>query len=171
MKKKEERNEKMMAEVMAENKRLSEPLQAALNECEQLKKQVQNYEKDKMALRNTKGRLKLIEEKAKDLEWQHEVLLQRFDQVETERNGLKTTFVDKLVGIQQKSSLKAMMLEKKVQNLTEEVEKKAAEAKSNIIASSNLEEQMKAKKELEQLLERKNIEIKRLQIELAQMRV
>ena len=171
MKKKEERNEKMMAEVMAENKRLSEPLQAALNECEQLKKQVQNYEKDKMALRNTKGRLKLIEEKAKDLEWQHEVLLQRYNQVETERDGLKFSFTDKLVNIQQKSSLKSMMLEKKVQNLTEEVEKKEAEAKSNIIASSNLEEQMRAKKELEQLLERKNIEIKRLQIEVAQMRV
>lgn len=51
MKKKEERNEKQMAEVIAENKRLTEPLQKAREEVEDLRRQLSNYEKDKEMLR------------------------------------------------------------------------------------------------------------------------
>lgn len=40
MKKKEERMEKQMNEIMAENKRLTEPLQKAREEVEELRKQV-----------------------------------------------------------------------------------------------------------------------------------
>lgn len=50
MKKKEERMEKQMAEVMAENKRLAEPLQKAREEVEELRKQLANYDKDKQSL-------------------------------------------------------------------------------------------------------------------------
>jgi chromosome segregation ATPase len=169
MKKKEERNEKLMAEVMAENKRLSEPLHAALNECELLKKQVQNYEKDKMALRNTKGRLKLVEDQYKELEWQHEVLRQRFGQLEKERDELKAKFVEKLVTIQQKTGLKSMILEKKVQSLQEDLEKKDAQVKAQMPVP--MEEKLKARKEIEQLIDAKNAEIKRLQLQIAQIRV
>ena len=50
MKKKEERMEKQMNEVMAENKRLVEPLQRAKEEVEELRKELSNYEKDKQSL-------------------------------------------------------------------------------------------------------------------------
>jgi polyhydroxyalkanoate synthesis regulator phasin len=40
MKKKEERMEKQMNEIMAENKRLTEPLQKAREQVEELRKQV-----------------------------------------------------------------------------------------------------------------------------------
>lgn len=43
MKKKEERMEKQMNEIMAENKRLTEPLQKAREEVEELRKQVRNH--------------------------------------------------------------------------------------------------------------------------------
>ena len=59
MKKKDERNERLMADITAENKRLKEPLDAALAEGDQLKRQLKTYEKDKLALQNTKGRLKV----------------------------------------------------------------------------------------------------------------
>ena len=51
MKKKEERMEKKMAELIAENKRLTEPLQKAREEVEELRRQLANYEKDKETLR------------------------------------------------------------------------------------------------------------------------
>jgi len=51
MKKKEERMEKKMAELTAENKRLTEPLQKAREEVEELRRQLANYEKDKETLR------------------------------------------------------------------------------------------------------------------------
>ena len=51
MKKKEERMEKQMAEVITENKRLTEPLQKAREEVDDLRRQLCNYEKDKEMLR------------------------------------------------------------------------------------------------------------------------
>ena len=50
MKKKEERNEKQMSEIQAENKRLKEPLEKAKAEVADLKKQLANYQKDKQSL-------------------------------------------------------------------------------------------------------------------------
>ena len=50
MKKKEERLEKQMNEVMSENKRLTDPLQKANNEVDELRRQLVNYDKDKQLL-------------------------------------------------------------------------------------------------------------------------
>ena len=47
MKKKEERMEKQMNEVMAENKRLVEPLQRAKEEVEELRKELSNKIQEK----------------------------------------------------------------------------------------------------------------------------
>ncbi|XP_078356253.1 dynein regulatory complex subunit 4-like, partial [Oculina patagonica] len=80
MKKKEERMEKQMNEIMAENKRLTEPLQKAREEVEELRKQLANYEKDKASLASAKARLKVQEEELRSLHWEHEVLQQRFSQ-------------------------------------------------------------------------------------------
>lgn len=59
MKKKLDKNEKQMNEVMAENRRLVEPLQKAREEVEDLKKKLANYDKDKQALVNSKARLRV----------------------------------------------------------------------------------------------------------------
>ena len=50
MKRKEERLEKEMAEVLLQNRRLTEPLQRAKEEVADLQKQLANYEKDKATL-------------------------------------------------------------------------------------------------------------------------
>lgn len=51
MKKKEERLEKQMADLTTENKRLTEPLQHAREEVEELRRSLANYEKDKQCLK------------------------------------------------------------------------------------------------------------------------
>lgn len=109
MKKKEERNEKQMTEITAENKRLSEPLQAALAEGESLKKELANYEKDKILLQNGKTRLRILQEKSKQSNWEHEVLEQRFKQVESERDELYENFVDRIITVQQKTGFKNLV--------------------------------------------------------------
>jgi len=50
MKKKEDRLEKKMADVVSENKRMLEPLQRAKEEVDELRRQLTNYEKDKQFL-------------------------------------------------------------------------------------------------------------------------
>lgn len=106
MKKKEERNEKAMTDITNENKRLSEPLQVALSECDSLKRELSHYKKDKMSLQNSKARLKVLEEKYKELLWEHEVLDQRFNQIQKERDELYEKFVDRVIGVQQKTGFK-----------------------------------------------------------------
>ncbi|KAJ3026547.1 UNVERIFIED_CONTAM: Dynein regulatory complex subunit 4 [Siphonaria sp. JEL0065] len=170
MKKKEERNEKLMADITAENKRLSEPLMAALADCDTLKKQLQHYEKDKMSLQNAKARLKVLEEKHKQLLWEHEVLEQRFSQVEKERNELYEGFVDRIIGVQQRSGFKNLILEKKVESLKETLEKKDLQL-NEILKATNLDPAALANltRRLEEVLELKNQQIKELQYDLAKV--
>ncbi|KAJ3194658.1 Dynein regulatory complex subunit 4 [Irineochytrium annulatum] len=170
MKKKEERNEKLMADITSENKRLSEPLQAALAECDALKRELQHYEKDKMSLHNAKARLRVLEDKHKGLLWEHEVLEQRFSQVEKERNELYENFVDRIIGVQQKAGFKNLILEKKVDSLKETLEKKDLQL-NEILKATNLDPTALSNltRRLEEVLEGKNHQIKELQYDLAKI--
>ena len=81
MKKKEERLEKELNEKLAENRRLQEPLNRAKEEVSDLKRKLQNYEKDKASLSHCKLRLKAQDKELKGLNWEHEVLGQRYEKV------------------------------------------------------------------------------------------
>ena len=70
-----------MAEILAENKKLVEPLQKANEQVSDLQRQLLSYDKDKALLASTKGRLKETEENYSKLEWEHEVFNQRYDNV------------------------------------------------------------------------------------------
>lgn len=82
MKKREAQNEKLMFEIAQENKRLSEPLTKALKEVEALRQALANYDKDRLSLTQTKARLLGAEKQVKNLEWEAEVLQQRFSKVQ-----------------------------------------------------------------------------------------
>ena len=170
MKKKEERNEKQMADITAENKRLSEPLQQALAEGDALKRELAHYEKDKVSLQNAKARLKFLEEKYKQSTWEHEVLEQRFAQVQKERDELYEHFVDKIISVQQKTGFKNLILEKKVENLKDNLEKRELQV-NEILKATNLDPSALASltKRLEDVLNAKNGHIKDLQYDLAKV--
>ena len=126
MKEKEERIEKDMAEVQAQNKKLEEPLKKAKEEVEELTKKLANYEKDKLSLASTKRRLKHTLGDMKKLAWKHEVLEQRYEKCKVERNELYNNFVKAIHEVQQKSGFKNLLLEKKLKALvdTSALEKK-----------------------------------------------
>lgn len=170
MKKKEERNEKLMVDITSENKRLSEPLQAALAECDTLKRQLKHYQKDKMSLQNSKARLRVLEEKHKQLLWEHEVLEQRFTLVEKERQELYENFVERIMGVQQKTNFKNLILEKKVSSLKESLEKKELQV-NEILKATNLDPAALSNltRRLEEVLEGKNQQIKEIQYELCKI--
>ncbi|KFO90723.1 Growth arrest-specific protein 8, partial [Buceros rhinoceros silvestris] len=81
MKKKENHLEKEKADVLLENKQLKETLQQAQEQLAELRKKLAHYDKDKLALMNTRARLKVTQKELKDLQWEHEVLEQRFCKV------------------------------------------------------------------------------------------
>jgi len=170
MKRKEERMEKQMNEIMAENRKLTEPLQKAREEVQELQKELANYQKDKASLASAKARLKVRMEELKKLEWEHEVLKQRFEQTQNERDELYGKFVKAIHEVQQKSNFKNLLLEKKLAALADTLEKKEAQL-NEVLAASNLDPTALTvvTRKLEDVLDSKNSAIKDLQYELARV--
>lgn len=111
-----------------------------VQEVEILRQQVSNYDKDKLTLQLTKQRLLQAEKQFKNLEWEKEVLQQRFARIEKERDDLYSRFEASIYELQQKTGLKGMLLEKKVEALHDHLEKKEAQL-AEVLAASNLDPQ------------------------------
>jgi hypothetical protein len=139
MKKKEASNEKLMHEIAQENKRLHVPLDKATKDVESLTKQLANYDKDKELLKKTKARLRETEKALKNLEWEHEVHQQRMDKIQEERDNLYNKFEESVRNVQQKSGLKALMLEGKLGAVETQLEEKEAQL-GEVPKAANLDE-------------------------------
>ncbi|KAL2762015.1 dynein regulatory complex subunit 4 isoform a [Daubentonia madagascariensis] len=170
MRKKEDHLEREMAEVSVQNKRLTDPLQKARDEMSEMQKQLGNYERDKQILVCTKARLKVTEKELKDLQWEHEVLEQRFFKVQQERDELYRKFTSAIQEVQQKTGFKNLVLERKLQALSAAVEKREVQF-NEVLAASNLDPSALTlvSRKLEDVLESKNSTIKDLQYELARV--
>ncbi|EDQ86417.1 uncharacterized protein MONBRDRAFT_33818 [Monosiga brevicollis MX1] len=170
MRTKEQRTEKLMAELVSENRRLIEPLKAAEARVVELTKSLEKLEHDREALRSAKVQLKLKEDELKQLSWENEVLRQRFQTVETERDDLYDRFVRSIYEVQQKTGFKNLLLEKKLETLHAELETKEAQL-NEVLASSSLDPTAVAvvTQRLEDIMESKNAMIKSLQFELARV--
>merc|ERR1711871_135143 len=121
------KNEKLMFEIAQENQKLSEPLVKALKDVDTLKMELQHYEKDKRSLRDAKSRYLVQEKELKTLSWEHEVLQQRFTQVQAERDELYEKFESTIYDVQQKSGFRNLLLEKKLLVINESLEKKESQ--------------------------------------------
>ncbi|KAI4875249.1 hypothetical protein NFI96_006676 [Prochilodus magdalenae] len=170
MKRKEERLEKEKAELLQQNKRHTEPLQKATKEVAELQKQLANYNKDKTSLARAKAQLKVADKEMKDLKWEHEVLVQRFSKVQLERDELYQKFTKAIQEVQQKSGFKNLLLERKLDALTDTLEKKEAQL-NEVLSASNLDHTALnvVTRKLEDVLDSKNVAIKDLQYELARV--
>ncbi|XP_034974488.1 dynein regulatory complex subunit 4 isoform X2 [Zootoca vivipara] len=170
MKKREEHLEKEMAEVLLQNKRLVEPLQRAREEVAELLKKLAHYEKDKAMLHHTRARLKATEKELKDLQWEHEVLQQRFIRVQDERDELYQKFTKAINEVQQKTGFKNLLLERKLLGLSNILEKKEVQL-NEVLAATNLDPGALSvvTRKLEDVLDSKNNAIKDLQYELARV--
>ncbi|KAG2494699.1 hypothetical protein HYH03_007215 [Edaphochlamys debaryana] len=170
MKKREAQNEKLMYEIAQDNKRLSEPLTKALKEVELLRQQLANYDKDRLSLQQTKARLLNAERQIKNLEWENEVLSQRFSKVQSERDELYSKFEASIYDVQQKTGLKSAVLEKKLEAMGEALEMKEAQL-AEVLTAANLDPGTLAaiNNRLEEVLDNKNQVIKALQYDVAKV--
>ncbi|XP_014354850.2 dynein regulatory complex subunit 4 [Papilio machaon] len=117
MQKVKERAEKVAKDAVAEAKNLREPLEAAIIDNKELKRQMSNYDRDKAALAAKTKQLASLEKQFEVLKWEYEVLQVRFDRIEKERNELKSRFSRAVLEVQQKVSLKTSLLEAKLKSL------------------------------------------------------
>uniref|UniRef100_A0A7S0X897 Growth arrest-specific protein 8 domain-containing protein n=1 Tax=Mantoniella antarctica TaxID=81844 RepID=A0A7S0X897_9CHLO len=170
MKKKEATNDQLMYEISQENKRLSEPLTKALREVDDLRKALASHDKDKQSLQHTKTRLSDTEKSLKNLEWENEVAAQRFVTVERERDDLYSKFERAIFDVQQKSGLKNLVLERKLEVVGDQLEKKEAQL-GEVLSASNLDPGtlQQVTKKLDEVLDSKNQLIKALQYDVAKV--
>ncbi|RHY28953.1 hypothetical protein DYB32_005580 [Aphanomyces invadans] len=168
MKKKEAQDEKLMFEISQENKRMSEPLKKALQDVERLRKSIKSYDEDKVALKAAKAELLVLEDQLGSLSWEHEVLTQRFAQVQNEYNTLHSQFQTSIYDVQQKNGLKNLLLEKKLESMGDVLEQKDAQL-NEVLAHAQLDPSIAAqvRRRLEDIMEAKNQEVRDLEKELA----
>ncbi|GAB6022559.1 Dynein regulatory complex subunit 4 [Chamberlinius hualienensis] len=114
---KESQLEKRVEQLTVENKKVNTSLQHAQLQIKDWEKQIKIFNKDKDILNNTKRQLQTANEEIKNVQWQLEVIQQSFIKLEKERDELHEKFVSAIQEVQQKSSLKNMLLEKKWQTL------------------------------------------------------
>eukprot|EP00696_Hemimastix_kukwesjijk_P018394 gnl/Hemi2/7261_TR2471_c0_g2_i1.p1 gnl/Hemi2/7261_TR2471_c0_g2~~gnl/Hemi2/7261_TR2471_c0_g2_i1.p1 ORF type:complete len:428 (+),score=189.07 gnl/Hemi2/7261_TR2471_c0_g2_i1:243-1526(+) len=157
-------------QLKKQNKALIEPLELKEREVAHLQLKLANYEKDKVSLAASKSRVDTLESQLKKITWEHEVLEQRFEKVQKERDDLYDKFESRVLQVQQRTGLKNLMLEKKVELLVTDLEKKEAQL-NEVLVASNLDPTMlqHITAKLDDVLEEKNNAIRSLQLELARV--
>lgn len=103
-----------------------------------------------------------------NLKWENEVLELRFDKCQSERDELYSRFVSAILELQQKTGLKNVLLEKKLEKLSELLEQREVQI-SEVLAAANIDPTavVNVNTKLEDTLNRKNTAIQDLQYELA----
>merc|ERR1711998_421040 len=122
MRKKDADNEKVMMKISSENKNLVEPLHKALNQVEEHRQQLKNYEKDKMSLKQGKARLIQLTQQLRQRQKEYEKLEKDFSQVEAERNQLYEQFEEVVQGVRLGAAQKGASLEESLENAMSQFE-------------------------------------------------
>ncbi|XP_069724798.1 dynein regulatory complex subunit 4 [Phaenicophaeus curvirostris] len=167
-KKRENHLRKERAGLLLQNKQLKEMSEQAQQQVSELQKKLAQYEENKDTRKNTKACLKVTQKELKDLQWEHEVLVQRFSQVQAERDELYQKFTKAINEVQQKTGFKNLLLERKLKGLRSILERKEVEL-SEVLAASNLDPGAFSlfSRKLEDELGSKDDTIKDLQLQLA----
>ncbi|XP_012264546.2 dynein regulatory complex subunit 4 [Athalia rosae] len=170
MKNHEERMKKQVRELSTENKKFQVDLKIAQEQVAEFSRQLLNYNKDKTCLVNTKRRLTEAVKSLENLKWENEILELRFDKCQGERDELHSRFVSAILELQQKTGLKNVLLEKKLQKLSDLLEQREAQI-GEVLAAAQLDPAtiLSVNQKLEELLNRKNTAIQDLQVELARV--
>lgn len=73
-----------------------------------------------------------------NLKWENEVLEMRFEKCQKERDELHSRFVSSILELQQKTGLKNVLLEKKLEKLSEILEQREAQI-GQVLATAQLD--------------------------------
>ena len=159
-----EKNEKIVSEVTAENRRLVVPLQEAKSEVAELRKRMENVERDRAALKRYQKRCETVEKLMNNQKWELEEVKLLLDNTTEERDSLKLRFEEAILELQQKTGLKNVLLERKIALLEQETEKREA-VLGEVLTVAGLEPQALSIR-VEKLLQLKNEKIQELKMEL-----
>lgn len=167
----EERKDQMrLHEKMSENRKLAAPLKRMQDDVLRLRAELEAYRKEKAEMRRVKAALVLVEGSQSTVMWEHETLLQRFADLKTERDELKENLRSSVYDVKQKSAFRNLLLEKKLAAMQRVQEEREAQL-NEVLTRANLEPAVlgQVKGHVEDVLQRKNGEARKLQSEVARL--
>jgi growth arrest-specific protein 8 len=166
-----ELDEKMLKDAERDKKRLQNPLNAITGEIKKLEGDYKKQERDLAELEILKNQIQKNSTQLEDIEWQYEVKKQQFMYLTKEKDNLFKRFNDAIYEVHQKSGLKNLILEKKLETLEEALEVKDAQL-NQILSSANInqEDLQNIRASLEEVESLKNDSIREIQQELKKIR-
>jgi len=171
IKKREGADNKQMTDLQQKNKQLSEPLRKANQDVDRLLEELRVYELDKKRLHEVKEKIRESETTLHRMEFQHEVLHQQLKQIQEERDNLYLKFQNSIYEVQQKSGLKNLILEKKLDTVEEALETTDAQV-SELLISANVDKAVVGgiSQKLDQVIQYKNDIISQLHEEVQKIK-
>ena len=166
----EKKDEMRLNEKMLENKRLSAPLKKMEDDVIKLRVELEDYNKEKEEMRRVKAALQVVEGQSSTSSWEHETLIQRFSDLERERDDLRNNLMASLFEVKQKSGFRGLLLEKKLSAVRRVQEEREAQL-TEVLSRANLEPQVlgNLRGKVDDVLGRKNAEARALQTEVSRL--
>merc|ERR1712070_948057 len=129
------------------------------------------YEQDKKKLAAVKETIRQSEALLNRMEFQHEVLQQQLTRVGNEKDELYTKFQHAIYDVQQKSGLKNLILEKKIDSIEEALETTEAQV-SELLTSANVDQATASgiSQKLDQVIAYKNDIVAQLEEEVQRIK-
>uniref|UniRef100_G3NAB0 Dynein regulatory complex subunit 4 n=1 Tax=Gasterosteus aculeatus aculeatus TaxID=481459 RepID=G3NAB0_GASAC len=162
------KKDRELSAAQQKNQVLKTSLQEAQQKLPELQKLLQEHKEAKSKMVASKARVKVLDQELRDLSLQHQLLQCGFEKVERERDEVLEKQTEAIQEVRQRSSLKHLLLEKKLAALTAAAEKQEAQLFA-ALAASDVEPSAgaRAADKLQEMLKSKQATIDALQGDLA----
>mmetsp|Transcript_16823 Transcript_16823/g.35584 ORF Transcript_16823/g.35584 Transcript_16823/m.35584 type:complete len:452 (-) Transcript_16823:283-1638(-) len=128
----------VLSELRNQNNDIIVPLETNRKDLHRLESDLDAFYKQKQDLDSQKQRLRRAENELKDIEWDHEVLFQKLQALETDRDDWKKKAQHSIHSARQKSNFKNLLLERKLSKLSMTGEQNTA-AMAELLRKSNID--------------------------------
>lgn len=162
-----EKSEKQASTVAAENRRLVGPMRKAQTEMAEMERKLENYHRDRTALKRTTAASQANVKQLTDLRLETETLRMRCEALTAERDQLNKRFEAAVLELQQKMAMKNVLLERRLADALAMAEKREVLLGEALQASGRQPSALGQRWEL--TLKAKNEKIHDLKYELARV--
>ena len=139
LRKKEQLDRRKITEIRRHNQtRIEEPNRRARDDIERLRNEEADYTKEQRELNGRKKKLLGFENELRSLDWEREVMQQRFEQVKQERDELESEFQRCVFEVKQRAGFKNLLLERKMGAMDTVLASKTA-ALNEVLTQANIE--------------------------------
>ncbi|XP_014851266.1 PREDICTED: growth arrest-specific protein 8 [Poecilia mexicana] len=161
--------EKKISAAQQENQRLKTTLQEVQQKLPELHRRLQEHQHSKQRMEEYRAQQKLVDQELRDLTVEHELLLQAFQKMQEERDELLRRQTQSILDVQQRSGLKKILLQRKLEALSQTLEKKEAQLSAALsVCSVEPTARSNAANKLQEILESKRTAMEALQLDLDQ---